>query len=154
VMLIALVVYEAWRVWRSAGDLDAHVRAGAQAIVEVLSMQSRTRAATEPAHDPSAPPSPAIADLTEIEAVLPGLGTPTAVRVATTSALAGKTLGAANLRGLTGATVLAIQRGEHSIAVPSAGDTIEANDVLALAGSSDAICAATALLAPDAVARA
>ncbi|KAB2882201.1 MAG: potassium transporter, partial [Kofleriaceae bacterium] len=84
----------------------------------------------------------------------PGLGTPTAVRVATTSALAGKTLGAANLRGLTGATALAIQRGEHSIAVPSAGDTIEANDVLALAGSSDAICAATALLAPDAVARA
>lgn len=150
VMLGALVVYEAWRVWRSAGDLDAHVRAGAQAIVEVLSTQSRTRAATEPSHDPDAPaPPPGVVDLTEIETVLPGLGTPTAVRVAATSALAGKTLGAANLRGLTGATVLAIQRGDQSIAVPSAADTIEANDVLALAGSSDAIGAATALLAPD-----
>jgi CPA2 family monovalent cation:H+ antiporter-2 len=148
-MLGALVIYEAWRVWRSAGDLDAHVSAGAQAIVEVLSAQGRTRAATEPEHDHSAAHSPA-PDLTEIESVLPGLGTPTAVRVASASALAGKTLGAANLRGRTGATVLAIQRGGHSIAVPSADDTIEANDVLALAGSSDAIGAATALLAPDA----
>lgn len=45
--------------------------------------------------------------------------------------------------------MLAIQRGDQSIAVPSAADTIEADDVLALAGSSDAIGAATALLAPD-----
>jgi CPA2 family monovalent cation:H+ antiporter-2 len=148
-LLALLVVYEAWRVWRSAGDLDAHVRAGAQAIVEVLSAQGRARAGTEPAHDVNAAATAPVVDLTEIETVLPGLGTPTAVRVAPSSALAGKTLGAANLRGLTGATVLAIQRGEHSIAVPSAADTIEANDVLALAGSSDAIGAATALLAPD-----
>ncbi len=146
-LLAVLVIYEAWRVWHSAGDLDAHVRAGAEAIVELLSAQGR-RAATEPPPDlasPHAGPA-AVADLTEIETVLPGLGTPTAVRVAATSALAGKTLGAANLRGRTGATVLAIQRGAHSIAVPSADDTIEANDVLALAGSSDAIGAATALL--------
>jgi CPA2 family monovalent cation:H+ antiporter-2 len=146
-LLAALVVYEAWRVWHSAGDLDAHVRAGAQAIVEVLSMQGR--AATEPAHDAETP-HPAPPDLAAIESVLPGLGTPTAVRVAARSALAGKTLGAANLRGLTGATVLAIQRGAQSIAVPSASDTIEADDVLALAGSADAISAASALLSPEA----
>ncbi len=148
-LLIGLVLVEAWWVWRSAGDLDAHVRAGAQAIVEVLAAQGR-RAGTEPPVDIATPqpPSP-LADLREIEAVLPGLGTPTAVRVAADSAIAGKSLGAANLRGLTGATVLAIQRGTHSIAVPSADDTIEAGDVLALAGSSDAITAATALLSPD-----
>jgi CPA2 family monovalent cation:H+ antiporter-2 len=145
-VLAALVIYEAWRVWRSAGDLDDHVRAGAQAIVEVLAAQGH-RAATEPPPDVDTPqPSPP--DLGEIEQVLPGLGTPTAVRVALTSPIAGKTLGSANLRGLTGATVLAIQRGTHSIAVPSADDTIEANDVLALAGSRAAITAATLLLQP------
>jgi monovalent cation:H+ antiporter-2, CPA2 family len=148
-LLAALVIYEAWRLWRSAGDLDEHVRAGAQAIVEVLAAQGH-RAATEPppgVHDLDTP-QPAPPSLREIEQVLPGLGTPTAVRVGITSPLAGKSLGTANLRGLTGATVLAIQRGTHSIAVPSAADTIEIGDVLALAGSSDAIGAATALLQP------
>jgi CPA2 family monovalent cation:H+ antiporter-2 len=145
-LLAALVIYEAWRLWRSAGDLDEHVRAGAQAIVEVLAAQGH-RAATEPPPDVDTPP-PAPPSLQEIEQVLPGLGTPTAVRVGITSPLAGKSLGTANLRGLTGATVLAIQRGPRSIAVPSAADTIEIGDVLALAGSSDAIGAATALLQP------
>lgn len=149
-LLIALVIYEAWRLWRSAGDLDQHVRAGAQAIVEVLSAQgqgmggSHDAAHAGMADDPTSLPP----DLTQIEQVLPGLGTPTAVRVATTSPLAGRSLGNANLRGLTGATVLAIQRGPRSIAVPSAADTIEAGDVLALAGSTDAIGAARALLQP------
>lgn len=138
-LIAALVAYESWRVWRSAGDLDEHVRAGAQAIVEVLAAQGASQG-----HRPETVPP----DLAEIEQVLPGLGTPTAVRVAPTSPLAGRSLGAANLRGLTGATVLAIQRGDRSIAVPSASDMIEINDVLALAGSSDAISAATSLLQP------
>jgi CPA2 family monovalent cation:H+ antiporter-2 len=147
-LLVALVIYEAWRVWRSAGDLDEHVRAGAQAIVEVLAAQGH-RAATQPPIDLATPqPHAPAPDLAEIDQILPGLGTPTAVRVATTSPLAGKSLGGANLRGLTGATVLAIQRGTHSIAVPSASDMIEVGDVLALAGSADAIGAATVLLQP------
>ncbi len=140
-----LVVVEAWRVWRSAGDLDEHVSAGAQAIVEVLAAQTRRREPTE--HDePAAPTGPT---LEMVDQMLPGLGTPTAVRVGPASTVAGQSLGVANLRGRTGATVLAIQRGDHSIAVPSADDTIEAGDLLALAGSRDAILAATALLVDD-----
>lgn len=135
-LLGLLVIYEAWQVWGRAGDLQAHVSAGAQAIVEILAAQGNRPA--------TAPPD----DLSTLEAVLPGLGTPTAVRVSAASPLAGQTLGGSNLRGLTGATVLAIQRGAHSIPVPSAADTLEPGDVLALAGSSDAITAATALLAP------
>ena len=88
--------------------------------------------------------------LSAIETVLPGLGTPTAVRVTAASALVGKTLAATNLRGATGATVLAIQRGATSIPVPAPTDEILVDDVLALAGSSEAIAAATALLAPPA----
>jgi CPA2 family monovalent cation:H+ antiporter-2 len=148
-VIAALVAFETWRVWRSAGDLDEHVRAGAQAIVEVLAAATprRPRAATEP------PPPEEVAEanaLSAIETVLPGLGTPTAVRVTAASALVGKTLAATNLRGATGATVLAIQRGATSIPVPAPTDEILVDDVLALAGSSEAIAAATALLAPPA----
>ncbi len=152
-LLLALVVNEIRQLWRRAGDLDQHVRAGAQAIVEVLAAQGH-RAATAPPElppeldDALAPPARAV-QLAEVDALLPGIGRPTAVRVTAASALAGKTLGAANLRGLTGATVLAIQRGAHSIAVPSAADVILADDVLALAGSADAIDAAAALLSPE-----
>lgn len=140
----ALIALEAVRVWRSAGDLDAHVRAGAQAIVEVLAAATPRRPRTE-----AEPPEPEPADaLAEIEAVLPGLGTPTAVRVTADSPLCGQTLAATNLRGRTGATVLAIQRGADSIPVPTAADVIHADDVLALAGARDAIDAARRLLAP------
>ncbi|MBK7078856.1 MAG: cation:proton antiporter [Myxococcales bacterium] len=151
-VVAALVAFETWRVWRSAGDLDAHVRAGAQAIVEVLAAATprRPRAATEPAEAAAPPESPEPNALSAIETVLPGLGTPTAVRVAAGSALVGKTLAATNLRGATGATVLAIQRGPTSIPVPAPTDTILADDVLALAGSSEAIAAAAALLDPPA----
>jgi monovalent cation:H+ antiporter-2, CPA2 family len=139
-LLAALVLYETWQVWRRAGDLQAHVSAGAQAIVEILAAQGH-RAATAPPDEP-APPD----ELAMIDAVLPGLGTPTAVRVGATSALVGQTLGTSNLRGLTGATVLAIQRGARSIPVPAATDTLEVGDVLALAGSTEAIAAASELL--------
>jgi CPA2 family monovalent cation:H+ antiporter-2 len=144
-VVVALVALESVRVWRSAGDLDAHVRAGAEAIVEVLAAATprRPRAATEPP-----PPMPTDA-LAELDQVLPGLGTPTAVRVSPASALCGQTLAATNLRGSTGATVLAIQRGAQSIPVPSPTDVIRADDVLALAGATDAIAAARRLLAPE-----
>ncbi|MEZ4398633.1 MAG: cation:proton antiporter [Kofleriaceae bacterium] len=142
-VVAASVAFEAWRVWRGAGELDAHVRAGAEAIVEVLAAAGKRVAGQRP--------SEAAADLSSIDAVLPGLGAPTAVRVTAASALAGQTLAATNLRGATGATVLAIQRGDTSIPVPAATDTIEVDDVLALAGSTDAVAAARALLAPPPV---
>ena len=145
-LMAALVAIEAWRVWRSAGDLDDHVRAGAHAIVEVLAAQIHRRAPTADPDPDASPEPPAAAPLELVDQMLPGLGTPTAVRVAAASSLAGQSLGHANLRGRTGATVLAIQRGEVSIAVPSATDTIEPGDLLALAGSRAAIDAATALL--------
>jgi CPA2 family monovalent cation:H+ antiporter-2 len=150
-LLVSLALYESWQVWRSAGDLHAHVNAGAQAIVEVLAAQGRAspHGHGDAAHI-GAPPADHLAVL---DSMLPGLGSPTAVRVAAGSALVGLTLGDSNLRGLTGATVLAIQRGEHSIPVPTAADTLEVGDLLALAGSTDAIESATRLLsAPEAAA--
>ena len=55
-----------------------------------------------------------------------------------------------DLRGLTGATVLAISRAEGALSAPAAGDRLRAGDVLALAGSHDAIEHARRLLGGEA----
>ena len=66
----------------------------------------------------------------------------------------GKTLAEIRLRGLTGATVLAIRRGEHSVLVPSGEERLLEGDVLAIAGSKDAVNAAKQVLGDQQVAAA
>jgi len=58
----------------------------------------------------------------------------------------GKTLAELNLRGLTGASVLAIARGEDGVIVPVASEILRAGDLLALAGTRDAVAAAADVL--------
>ncbi len=58
----------------------------------------------------------------------------------------GRSLAELNLRGITGATVLAISRLPHGSIVPSAKEVLQSGDVLALAGTSEAIDAARQLL--------
>ena len=63
----------------------------------------------------------------------------------------GKTLAELNLRGLTGATVLAIHREGEDVSVPTAREVLRPGDVLALAGTHAAVEAARGLLSPVAV---
>ena len=51
-----------------------------------------------------------------------------------------------NLLGRTGATVLAITRAEGGVLVPTAGERLRVGDVLAVAGTHEAIEAAKATL--------
>ncbi len=125
--------------WRSASQLQGHVRAGAQVIVEALAKQG----------EPAAGPHPADA-LAAVRAMFPGLGEPVAVRIEPGSAAAGHTLSELALRGRTGATVLAISRSTGPVMVPSAGEVLQVEDVLALAGTQEAIASARELLAPAA----
>jgi CPA2 family monovalent cation:H+ antiporter-2 len=122
--------------WRTAADLQGHVRAGAQVIVEALAAQSRgtrNHAAT-PTLDP-------------VHALLPGLGEPVPVRLDAASPAVGRTLAELNLRGVTGATVLAITRGDEGAGIaPAAQERLRAGDVLAIAGAHDAVERARALL--------
>jgi CPA2 family monovalent cation:H+ antiporter-2 len=122
-------------IWRSARDLEGHVRAGAQAVVSAL---SRYAQAGSPAPDAKA--------LADVDRLLPGLGAPVAVRIDANSGCVGQSLAELNLRGRSGATVLAISRKGESIVVPEAGERLHAGDVLALAGSHEAIEAAKELL--------
>jgi monovalent cation:H+ antiporter-2, CPA2 family len=133
-LLLALLLALGIGFWRSATNLQGHVRAGAQAIVQALASQSRGNA--HGGED----------SLTNIRALLPGLGEPVPVRLEGSSPAVGKTLAELNLRGLTGATVLAIRRGDGGLVVPSAQDVLREGDILALAGTHEAIAAARAVL--------
>lgn len=126
--------------WRSAANLHGHVRAGAEMIAELLAAQSHSQQRElTPVHSPS---------LQQVEVLLPGLGAPTPLQIEPGSAAVGKSLAALNLRGLTGATVLAISRREGSVLVPTAQEVLQADDVLAVAGTHEAVEAARELLAP------
>ncbi|WP_395854947.1 cation:proton antiporter regulatory subunit [Cystobacter fuscus] len=72
------------------------------------------------------------------------------MRLDSGSAAVGRTLAELNLRGMTGATVLAIRRGEDKVVVPTADEQLREGDVLALAGTHEAIDSARAVLSGSA----
>src|SRR3989441_10105386 len=80
--------------------------------------------------------------LAQVQQLLPGLGALVAVQLDPGSAAIGKTLAQLNLRGRTGATVLAVTRSEGGGLVPTAKELLRTGDVLALAGADDAMEAA------------
>ncbi len=121
--------------WRDATNLQGHVRAGAEVVVDVLARQSHGRNGDE-------------SSLRQVGDILPGLGALTAVEVHQQSPALGRTLADLNLRALTGASVLAITRNEGNLIAPSAKETLRAGDTLALTGTQEAIAAARKLLEP------
>ncbi len=133
-LLLALVVL-GLGFWRSATNLQGHVRAGAEMVLEALAARVTARA---PTRGPQA--------LDVVETVLPGLGAPTAYRIPGKAFAAGKTLTDLNLRGRTGATVLAIIRAEGGVSVPGPREVLRVGDTLALAGTQSAIEQAVQLL--------
>ncbi|QSQ22424.1 cation:proton antiporter [Pyxidicoccus parkwayensis] len=137
-IILALLVSLGVAFWRGATNLHGHVRAGAQVVVAALAAQSHSK---EPGAEEHA--------LDDVPKLLPGLGEPVPVRLEDKSPAVGRTLAQLNLRGLTGATVLAIQRGEESVSVPTAQEVLRAGDVLALTGTHEAVEAAKGLLTGD-----
>ncbi|MEO8634733.1 MAG: cation:proton antiporter [Gemmatimonadales bacterium] len=128
VLLLTGVIF-----WRRAADLFGHFQAGAELVVAALAKQIQAEHI----------------EVDPLRQMLPGLGDFAPVRVTAESEGAGRTLGELNLRGRSGATVIALARGDHRIAFPEAGERIEAGDLIALTGSHDAIrVAATILTAP------
>jgi K+:H+ antiporter len=118
-------------VWRSARQMSGQMRAIARLIADAIAGR----------HAPAERVAPEI----------PGLGEMTAVKLAEGAAAVGSTLADLKLRAATGATVVAISREEIGVVVPDPREVLRAGDVLELAGASDAVAAAAALLtAPSA----
>jgi CPA2 family monovalent cation:H+ antiporter-2 len=122
-VLVMTVVF-----WRSARNLEGHVRAGAEVIAEALARESRG--------DQGAP-------LAQIDELVPGIGHPVVVRLGERHA--GK-LRDLKLRTRTGATVIAVRRGEESIVSPGPDQRLQPGDLLVLVGTGEAVEAARALL--------
>jgi CPA2 family monovalent cation:H+ antiporter-2 len=129
-VVLAIIALLALATRRSITDFEAHVRAGSALIVEVLGRQT---AADTP-------------ELAEARALLPGFEGLTPIALVVGAPAIGKTLVELNLRAQTGASVLAISRDGGGTANPSPTEPLRAGDVLALAGSAEAIAAARELL--------
>jgi len=136
---LALVAIPAIAFWRSTMNLQGHAKAGAEVIAMKLGAQM---AGNVEAKDDSLQD-----DMQRVREALPGLGEPVSLRVPTASAATERTLAELNLRGVTGATVLAIVRREQTVLVPSGHERVHAGDVLAVAGTEESIAAARELIA-------
>lgn len=130
-LLVGMVVLGVG-LWRSATDLHGHVRAGAEVVVELLARQTQS--------------GPEVEQHASLTAILEGLGEPLAIELAAEGPAVGKTLADLNLRGVTGATVLAITRGDATILAPSSREPLRSGDVLVVAGTRDAVDAARGIL--------
>lgn len=137
-VLATLLLLLGLAFWRGAANLQGHVRAGAEVIIDALATQSRGSTGDSDT------------DLRQVEALLPGLGTLSTVRLETGSQAIGKSLAAIDLRAQSGASVLAIARGSGGVVAPTAAEVLQRGDVLALTGTREAIAAARELLAPGA----
>ena len=138
-VLFVVIVLLAIAFWRAARDLHGHARAGAEVIASALA-----------SHMSGLPSPEQLSETMErVSAALPGLGEPTPVVLGASSSAVGRTLSEVNLRGLTGATVLCIFRAEGDsprTVVPTGRERLRAGDVLALAGTHDALDAAREIL--------
>lgn len=138
-VLLLLTLVLLVMLWRNAANLHGHARAGAEIIASALANQM--------ASIDGAPGDTKM--LEDVNAVLPGLGEPVAIRVVPESIAVGRSLGQLNLRGATGATVLAIKRGSKQIPTPLGREVIQAGDLVAVAGAHDALAIAREIFSPD-----
>jgi CPA2 family monovalent cation:H+ antiporter-2 len=126
--------------WRNATNLQGHTRAAAQAIVQAIGRQTRKgRAMDENQRETQQ-------KLDDVNRIITGLGSPVSIELHAGSSVVGRTLAEVKLRGLTGATVLAIERGGESVVVPAGSERLRAGDVLAVAGTHASIDLAKELL--------
>ncbi|HEU0036643.1 MAG TPA: cation:proton antiporter [Kofleriaceae bacterium] len=126
VLVVVLVLLAILR--RTIADFEGHVRAGSELLLELL-------------QQPEPPP------IAQVDALLPGFSGLASVKLDDRSPVLGRSLAELDLRARTGATVLAIARGDHGLATPSPTEPLRAGDVLALTGSDEAIAAARDMLA-------
>jgi hypothetical protein len=125
--LVALVMFFLGiAFWRAAKDLQGHVQAGAEVAAHMLTSEHHRF-------------EPSDAALMQVEKLLPGIGSLSAVTVEKGGPADKRTLADLNLRGLTGATVVAVSRGDRPLIYPSGRVQLEAGDVLALSGTREAI---------------
>jgi CPA2 family monovalent cation:H+ antiporter-2 len=117
--------------WKSALNLQDHVHAGAQMVADALAHHAPERSE---------------ALLTQVNTMVPGIGAPTSVRLSPECQAVSKTLAELNLRITTGASIIAILRGEERILMPAGNEVLRAGDGVVLVGTQDSIRSAKDIL--------
>lgn len=138
-LLAILIVVLGIAFYRSALNLQEHARAGAEVIVAALTPQMADDEDEENLFK----------TMEHVAIMLPGLGEPVPVKIDATSPAVDRTLAELNVRGKTGATILAITRkGETGakVVIPSGKERLRVGDILALAGTQEAVDAAIEIL--------
>jgi CPA2 family monovalent cation:H+ antiporter-2 len=134
-----LVLLLGFAFWKSALNLQEHARAGAEVIVAALSSQAEANDEEESM----------MKTMEHVAVMLPGLGEPVPIRIEPDSPAVDRSLADLNIRGKTGATILAITRvGEagSKVVVPSGKESLRVGDIIALAGSQESVDSAIELL--------
>jgi CPA2 family monovalent cation:H+ antiporter-2 len=127
-VLALLVLALGVALWRSADNLQGHVAAGSLAILDALGKRS-----------PGAGAGSSALALEQVRELLPGLGDLRPLPISADSPALGLSLGELELRSHTGASVLALRRGEELITEPGAATRLLDGDVMVLAGSHSAV---------------
>ncbi len=119
-------------IWRNSRDLYARLRESSAVLVERM------------ASVPGIPPRPISAG----SAVTGGgeIGPLTQVRIQEVSNAVGRSLGEINLHAATGAMVMAVEREGRIVILPGGSEVLRAGDMIALAGPSNAVTAASEIL--------
>jgi CPA2 family monovalent cation:H+ antiporter-2 len=129
-VLVLVLVVMLVHGWSSAANLEGHVTAGAQMIAEALMRRG----------EPKAP------SLDVVQEMLPGFGHLESLRIHARCRVLGQTLSELNLRGRTGASIVAIARGKQGILTPRGDEVLREDDEVALTGSQEAVESARKLL--------
>jgi monovalent cation:H+ antiporter-2, CPA2 family len=142
-VLLAVVVLLGIAFWRSAANLEGHVRAVSQVIVDMLAKQAKGKEGDEDGADA----------FRRLQEALPGLGCVSPLRLDAGSHAVGRTLAELDVGSLTGAAILVVMRGEEGNLIPAGKDALKFGDLLALTGTPEAVEEAKKLLlaGPDAL---
>jgi len=134
-ILLGMLILLGILFWRGAANLEGHMKAVSQAIVDALRKEVEEKGVEEDANT-----------LLKIQRLLPGLGHMVPLRLGPDSFSVGRTLADLNVGSLSGATILVVMRGEGKAVIPSGKDILQTGDVLALAGTPDAVAKARRIL--------
>lgn len=124
--------------WRTNAEFYGHTRAGAEIVLAALAKGMAPVAGEDESSN--------WGHVTAMHQILPGLGDPIPYSLRAGSMGIGRTLGELELRSQTGAVVLAITRGEERVMLPVGSERLREGDVLALAGTEEAIASAREML--------
>ena len=160
-LLLAALVLAGIAFWRGATNLQGHTRAGAEVIVAALAKQMAGRGVEEQPEPPIThrrrasdatgaqalveAPGP-VRTLAGIYDLIPGLGQPVSLEVREGDYAAGRSLAELDLRDATEATVLVIVRPSGPSILPVGAEVLQPGDLLALAGTPEAVAKAKTLL--------